>query len=1341
MAGLLALLVLAWALVPWAVRHLLEQQATEALGREVRMAEVRFNPLSLVLQVDQLRIAGPAADSEPLLSLKHLHLDATLKSIWHLAPVIEAVSLEQPRLHLVRRADGGYDIDDILARLQARPAPPPDAPPATFALYNLRVVDGALTLDDRRQQQVHRLTALQLGLPFLSNLEEALEVHVEPRLAFRYDDAAFDTGAQAKPFAAERSAKVHLNLRDLDLRPFLPYLPAGLPVRPIQAHLGLDLNLNFTQPPRGGATMALSGTVQVDNAALNDASGAPLLQWRELKLGLEDVQPLRRQVNLGALSLAGVRLHLQRDAQGRLNVAPPAQQTPAAAATQPPAAASAPGAAMASDSAPASASVAAPAPGDWQLSLKRLQLDDTEVQWRDATTRPAVRWALQDIRLSAGGLAWPLPAAEQPTRWELAAALGPLAAEGGPRANAPLASARPAPSNAAHASGGTDAKGAAQAPLARDAATAPGGSATLRLSGRLDRDGGDSRLQGEDLALAWAAPYLAQVLHPQLSGRLSWDGRLSWQGLPGTDWPALKVQQLRLDQLALSAPGGKGPGGGRVQPLASLKQLAVEDLQLMPANQQVSVAKLTLTQPRLALARDREGRFDAQQWLVSSAGAAAPAAPTAPPSGAARPWQMRLQALALEAGQLDWHDEAAATEPVHLSLADLNLNATGLQWPAAPGSSRVQGRLTLKDVASRAVAEPPARTGAGAGAAPTPRPAPGGQPPDRLPSGKLPPGRLQWAGQLGLAPLAWRGTVQAERLPLQLLAPYAPADLPVAVLRAEAGWQGQVDARQVAAGWQLGLQGDARLGDLRVHLRQGDEVADDELLTWQALALQGLQLTLAPGARPRVDVAQASLTDFFARLVITEQGRLNLTGLAAAQAAAAPASATAGEAASSPAAAVANAAAPAPAASVSLLAAAPAAAVADAAAPAASASAPSPWPLDLNIGGVVLSGGHIDFTDRFIRPNYRADLTELQGRLGAFRSGSTEQATLELKGRAAGTALLDIRGSLNPTAQPLALDIQARATDLELAPLSPYAGKYAGYAIERGKLSMDVSYRIQPDGQLEARNQVVLNQLTFGERIESPDATKLPVLLAVALLKDRNGVIDLNLPIGGSINDPQFSIGGLIFKVIINLLTKAITAPFALLSGGGSEDLSLVEFLPGTARLAPGAEPVMDKVAKALTDRPSLRMTVTGASDPAGEREAMQAAQLETRLLAEQRKELLRAGQPVDTPPAALTPAERQRLLARVYSDTRLPDKPRNLIGLAKDLPPAEMEARLKAAIPVNTDTARELALQRGLAVRDALVAKGLPAERLFLAAPRLRASGEDDGRWTPRVQLSLGTQ
>ncbi|HJW11959.1 MAG TPA: DUF748 domain-containing protein, partial [Albitalea sp.] len=325
----------------------------------------------------------------------------------------------------------------------------------------------------------------------------------------------------------------------------------------------------------------------------------------------------------------------------------------------------------------------------------------------------------------------------------------------------------------------------------------------------------------------------------------------------------------------------------------------------------------------------------------------------------------------------------------------------------------------------------------------------------------------------------------------------------------------------------------------------------------------------------------------------------------------------------------------------------------------------------------------------------------------------------------------------NPTVKPLALDIKARATDLELAPLSPYAGKYAGYAIERGKLSLDVAYKIDVDGKLEASNQLVLNQLTFGERIESPSATKLPVLFAVALLKDRNGVIDINLPISGSLNDPKFSVGGIIFKLIVNLIAKALTAPFALLAGGGGQDLSLVEFNPGSAVIAEAGASAIDKVAKALTDRPALQMTVTGTADPQSEREAVQREAIDARLVAERRREGLRAGAAASAP-VTLAPDERARLLKALYKQTDLPDKPRNAIGFAKDIPGPEMEALLRKHVPVTEETMRELALQRGLAVRDALIAKGLPSERLFVAAPKLRAAGEGEAAWTPRVQLAL---
>jgi len=311
-----------------------------------------------------------------------------------------------------------------------------------------------------------------------------------------------------------------------------------------------------------------------------------------------------------------------------------------------------------------------------------------------------------------------------------------------------------------------------------------------------------------------------------------------------------------------------------------------------------------------------------------------------------------------------------------------------------------------------------------------------------------------------------------------------------------------------------------------------------------------------------------------------------------------------------------------------------------------------------------------------------------------------------------------------------------------LAPLSPYAGKYAGYAIERGKLSMNVHYTVEPDGRLQASNQVILNQLTFGERVDSPDATKLPVRLAIALLTDRHGVIDIDLPIGGSINDPQFSVGRIILKVILNLLAKALTAPFALLSGGGQDDLSQVLFVPGTARMKDGSERTLDKVAESLKDRPALQLTITGLADDDQEHADMQAANLDDRLAGLRRTELLQGGEADPPGLPALSADDRTRLVKRLYADTKLPDKPRNLLGLAKDVGQAEMESRLKQGLALAPEAARQLAILRSRVVRDALVERGLANERMFVASPKLQAAGSAEPQsWLPHAQLELATR
>jgi uncharacterized protein involved in outer membrane biogenesis len=1217
--ALVLLWAVAWAAVPPLVRWQAEKQLAALLGRPVTIAGVAFRPWSLELDVTGLSIgAGPGApaDAPPLAAFDRLHVDAAITSLLRFAPVVEAAELDGLRVHVARTAAGRYDVDDLLARFSPSPSTAPPGEPARFSLNNLQLRGATLVFDDRPAGRAHRVEALTLGLPFLSNLPSDIAVRVEPRLAFRVDGAAFDTGGQATPFARDRAARLTVGVRDLDLAPYLGYLPESLPVRLRQGRLGAELTLQFAQT---GAVpeLRITGQLRADQVAVAERDGAPLAAWRALRLDLADVQPLVRQLAFGTLRIEGAEVDLARDASARLPWDRMAAGAPAPkAATAGSAPASAPASAA---SAPAGA-----APAGWQLRLARLELADAQLRWQDAAVRPAAALALAGLGLQVDGIAWPVQA---PAPFTASAEL-----RAGPRA-----------------------------------------AGTLKLAGQAGDRSAQVQAVVEDVPLDAFGPYLAQALVPRLEGTLGATAALDWSAAAGAPKLAIAVASARLDGLKLAE--------GRAAPALTWRTLGVGNAEIDVPARRVTLGQIRLEAPSARLERDAQGGWNVQRWRV------APAAGEAPLSTASPPWSVRLRSLAVDGGALRFADGRIAPEggsaPLTATVSDVKLGLQDLVWPAPKSATPAKLDLAL-------------RVGAGSAAA---REA----------------GLLEWHGELLPEPLLLRGRLRAERLPLHLAAPYAMqamADPPaVALLRAEGGYDGSLLLRGTPAGLELLAEGDALVGGVTLHAQPdvaAGLTASDELLSWQALTLKALKVDVKPGAKPRIELGEVVLADFFSRLVITEQGRFNLRDVAARPAT--------GAASAPP----------------------TAAAVAPSAVAASAPAGARDLPVVVGVGGVQLRNGRIDFTDRFVRPNYSADLSALNGSLGAFRSDRPETAVLALRGRAAGTADLEITGAINPATAPLGLDVRAKATDLELAPLSPYAGRYAGYGIERGKLSMEVAYRIGADGRLEASNRVVLNQLTFGDRIESPEATRLPVLLAVALLKDRNGVIDIDLPISGSINDPQFSVFGIVLKVIGNLLVKAITAPFSLLFGGGGPDLSVVAFEPGTARIAGDGAAALDKVAKALTDRPALKMTVTGAADPQSEREAFQRATLEARIAAERRRAALRAGAAADAALPPATPDERERIVRELYRATDLPDKPRNALGFARDLPPAEMEALLRGRTVVTADAMRELALQRGLAVRDALVAQGLPAERLFLAAPKLRASGEDDAAWSPRVQLEL---
>ncbi len=1274
-AGLLAFWALAWLAVPPLLKSQSQQRLSELLGRAVTIGDVSFSPWSMELTLRDIAIGGapaaaapasPAASAvPPLLKVARLYVNADIRSLWKLAPVIEAFELDAPEVRLTHTTPGHYDIDDVIARLASPPSSAPSGEPVHFAVYNIKVSDASVAFDDRPKGRQHHLKSLHLSLPFITNLPDQVDVKVEPRLAFDFNGTTFDTGAQVTPFASTRAGLLRFNMGELDLTPYTAYLPETLPVRLRSGSVAAKIEVNFAMPPGAVPRVTASGQIGFEKFALDDAGGAPLAAWDHLGVALRDVRPLEHQLSLGAIEWGAPTLHLSRDARGRSNWAQlgGAGAKGAAAPTS-----SAPVVAAAASGASAAATPGAPAA--WKLAVESMHVAGLRVLWNDASVKPAAALALADVDFKAGPLAYPF-AADATLPVSLQATLT------------------------------SQAEGAAAL-------------AQLGVDGRVSDRSAALELKLSELSLDAFAPYVADVLSAKVSGRLSTSGELNWAA--GAPVPAATAASGIVNAVAPAARLTLGNGvlvvdelritDGHKLPAVALKQFAVRGVELDVPARSVVLGSVRFEQPAVAVARDAQGLWNVQQWMKAPATPsatpnAAPLSASAPSAAVAEtPWRVDLRDLAVDSGSVRLDDaQAVSGEPVLLVLRGMKLGVQKLVLSGSRTLSPAEVQFSARLAGSSDVVRSPDRSIKSA-------------------AGSATAGALDWRGQFGLQPLMVKGALKLDRLPVHAFEPYARSHLPVRLVRAEAGVKADVAVNELPAGLDIGVAGDILIADVLVNSRPpADALASSaqELLSWHSFKLNGVKLAMAPAKPTRVDIAEVVLSDFFASLVLDEKGRFNLQQEPAADAPVTPAAPATPPVAIAPA----------------------AAATQPAAAPAAA------LPPEISVGATRLVNGRIDFTDHFVRPNYSADLSELNGSLSAFRSGSSDMATIELHGRAAKTALVEISGQFNPTAQPLAMNIRARATDLELAPLSPYAGKYAGYAIERGKLSMDLSYLITPDGRLEAKNQVIVNQLTFGERVESASATSLPVLLAVSLLKDSRGVIDINLPLTGSLKDPQFSIGGLVVKVIVNLLTKALTSPFSLLFGSSEQDLSVVEFRPGTAALSDAGTASLEKVAKALSDRPALKMTVTGGSDLQAEREAYVQAAIEARLHQERAKELARDGKAPEpaasgVSAAAFSAAERERLLKAVYKQTEIADKPRNFVGLAKDIPAADMEALLKTVIPVTDTVMRQLALQRGLVVRDGLIAKGLPSDRLFIGAPKPRLAGGDSAAWTPSAQLVL---
>jgi uncharacterized protein involved in outer membrane biogenesis len=799
-------------------------------------------------------------------------------------------------------------------------------------------------------------------------------------------------------------------------------------------------------------------------------------------------------------------------------------------------------------------------------------------------------------------------------------------------------------------------------------ATGPRGG-RMRWNGRFAVDplASSGSVEMEGIALA---PFWEYVRH-EYDAALTGDARL---GL-GFDYVldtadaelAFRLQQGRALVTALEV--ARRSSG---EALLALPRMSADGIEFDLARGTLGVGAVELAQPQVDLRRLEDGTLDlvAALQVVGRGGDAATggdndaAEPDSAASGddqAAPPGMaIELGALRIDGGRVAFEDRAAP-RPVRMALEDINLAVT--DYRSADGH-----RADISLAAAAAAG-----------------------------------GTVSVSGAVRGVPLEVGLDLQVADLSLLPALPYADEAMNLEIESLLAAAEGRITLNSEEP---FSYAGRASLRALDSRL-PGEE---SRLIGWQALDAEGIQLSLAGRS---LRVGKVALSEPFLRVLVNEDGELNLGAIVPG---AGSATADAAETGTTP----------------------------QASQPTEPASGAEPFAV--GVGRVEIANGTMDFTDLDLPIPFAALVKPMQGSVSAITSGSPTPARIEMDGDVNEYGAATIRGSLDMFDPKRVMDLELDFRNIEMPDLTPYTVKFAGREIADGRLDVDLSWSIR-DGQLEARNRMVINDLRLGDKVESPGAMSLPLDLAVALLTDTRGRIDLEVPVRGDLNDPQFRYAPLVFRALGNVLTRIVTAPFRFLAslvGIGAEDadLEFVGFVAGDADLrGPEAEDLA-KLAEALAQRPELLLEVGAAFHERRDGRAMRDRQLDAAISGR-----FEAGEGAgqDGDPVRL-------IMEAMYAEAEGAEAPAALQAEHSARPEGSEQAvldetryieALRAALlelqVIEPQAFRLLAMERAASVRNYLVdSGGLDPARISLGEPG-EAPRQDDNLVFLKLALDAG--
>lgn len=368
--------------------------------------------------------------------------------------------------------------------------------------------------------------------------------------------------------------------------------------------------------------------------------------------------------------------------------------------------------------------------------------------------------------------------------------------------------------------------------------------------------------------------------------------------------------------------------------------------------------------------------------------------------------------------------------------------------------------------------------------------------------------------------------------------------------------------------------------------------------------------------------------------------------------------------------------------------------------------------------------GNLRFADRSLSPEFVVDIASLAGQSRHISNIPGQRSELAFNGKVDRYAPVTIRGGTNLLIDDPVLDVAVAFSNLELTTFTPYSSTYAGYAIDKGQLSMKLNYKLQGN-RLEGDNDITIKKLQLGEKVKSEQAKDLPLGLAIALLSDSSGVIKMNLKVKGDLDQPNFSLGNIFWDVLGNTLSKAITSPFSLLASltGGTQDLDELPFLAGDPSLTPSQQTKLGKLAQALKDRPKLSMNIRGKVNFNEERPILQRQKLE-RVLAK-----------ITGSPADLALLEQDPPLQSALGEAYEAKFKEDLGELADRLALPEQSPALRAQAVlllrdqqlITAKSLRNLAMRRAQNTKEFLVdTQGIAPERLFVLDSQVKETDKE---------------